>query len=106
MLKDKRVNLEVGSVYAFRSNLIGEVVGKVESVSDEHVFISHPHQLAQLDNGKVGFVPAFPLAKSSIPISVPLADLIHYQVNDDVETGYNTATTGIVVPKKQGIITS
>ena len=105
MLKDKSFDLEEGKVYGLRSNLVGEVVAKVLSVSDNKVLIQNPVQLAQQHDGSVGLVPAFPLADKDKPISVPLADLLHYEVSADVKHGYTSTTSGLAVPKQSGIIT-
>ena len=104
MLVDKGNGLEEGVVYGLRSPSVGEIIAKVVSVNDTEVVVQQPLQLVQMQEG-AGLVPAFPMADEDKPVVIPRNNLLYYPVNSDVEAGYSSSTSGLVVPKNQGIIT-
>lgn len=81
-----------------------EFIGKVIDETLIDYTISKPLCLVPTERG-LQFAPLLMIANIDKPIKVP-KPIINAEPNPDIQQQYETATTGVAVPKKQGIITS
>jgi len=80
-----------------------EFICKVVEETAMAYLISKPLSLGQTSKG-LQFIPVLILADPDKPISIP-KPVIQAEVAPDIESQYESVTTGIALPKKSAIIT-
>jgi hypothetical protein len=81
-----------------------EFIAKVTEETMMDYTLSKPLCLVPTEQG-LRFAPLLMIADIDKPITVP-KPVINAEPNKDILQQYETATTGVAVPKKQGIITA
>ncbi len=83
-----------------------EIVGNVEVARDNSVTITDGYSLIPAGEGKIGFMPfmAYTKAAQGITISERFV-LFVVEPADELVAQIKSMQSGIVVPKKEGIIT-
>lgn len=101
MLLQKQKELPYVAVFKLSSG--EEFICKVVDETETSYSVTKPLSLGQTAKG-VQFIPALMLADPEKPISIP-KPVIHGEVPPDLESQYESITTGIALPKKSAIIT-
>ena len=95
MLIQKTNTLEEGKPIILRLATGDEVACQVKRVSESEVTITHAFRLAVMQQG-VGFVPFSLLTDPSHDITINKTQIVaYYQLNNDVEKDYLSASSGI-----------
>lgn len=80
-----------------------EIICKVVGETETSYSVTKPLSLGQTSQG-LQFIPVLMLADPDKPVSIP-KPVIHGEVPQELESQYESITTGIALPKKSAIIT-
>jgi len=95
------MNNLVGQVVTFKLNSGEELIAKIRSVTDNTVTLTEPVSVAPGPQG-MGLVPSMFTVAQNSDISLNLDSVALYAKTDDnIETKYIEATTGLTVPEKK-----
>lgn len=99
------MNLEVEQIYTFKLNSGEEVVAKLNSKSDTTLTITDPVSIAPGPNGGLGLVPSLFTAKQHSPVTLNINSVaLIGTVDENVQTKYIEATTGLKIPEKKVLV--
>ena len=83
----------------------GEYIGKLVSNRHDCVELADPRIIVNTPEGKMGFGNKYLCLGCVNPTSVSIQNYVFMtETNDDIVSAYNTAVSGIEVPKKKKII--
>ncbi len=98
------MNLNLEEVYTFKLTSGEELVGKVVSVNDSYVELSHPLSIAPNHQG-MGLMPSMFTAEPDKNVRLNTnAVTMHGETVDAVRLKYIEATTGIATPSKKIVL--
>lgn len=83
-----------------------EIIGNIESWSDDSIFITNGYSLIPAGEGKIGFMPFMAYTEADKGVNIP-AQFVMFVVDPKPELiqQISSMSSGIMVPQKQGIIT-
>ena len=94
MLKIKHSEIEIGKLMIIRLSAGEEVIGKVENIDDEFVFLSKPFRPIMTQQG-LGIAP-FSILSDNDLVPIDLNHIVsYYPPANEVEVQYLQATSGI-----------
>lgn len=99
------MKLELDKIYTFKLTSGEELVAKVLELSDNNIIISDPVSIAPGPGGGLGLVPSLFTAKQHghVTLNTNCVTLIA-NVDENVETKYIQATTGLITPEKKVLV--
>ena len=99
------MNIEVEQIYTFKLNSGEEVVAKVLGKTDSTITITDPVSIAPGPNGGLGLVPSLFTAKQHSPVTLNISSVaLIGTVDENVQTKYIEATTGLKIPEKKVLV--
>lgn len=99
-----KLDIEPGKVYSFKITSGEELIGKVESVSDDAVNLNEPVSVAPGPQG-LGLVPSMFTGDRHKNVSLNINSVTLFtETDEEVRMKYVQATTGIKVPEKKLIL--
>jgi len=99
------MKLELDKIYTFKLTSGEELVAKVLNISDNNITITDPVSIAPGPSGGLGLVPSLFTAKQhgQVTLNTNCVTLIA-NVDENVETKYIQATTGLITPEKKVLV--
>jgi hypothetical protein len=98
------MNLDLEEVYTFKLTSGEELVGKVVSLTDSYVELSHPLSIAPNHQG-MGLMPSMFTAEPERNVRLNTSAVTMYgETVDAVRLKYIEATTGIATPSKKIVL--
>ena len=99
------MTLEVGKVYTFKMNSGEEIVAKYNcEVTGHYISVTNPVSIAPGPQG-MGLVPSLFTGNPQQAVTINTDNIAMYtETDDNVESKYIEATTGIAVPDKKIIM--
>ena len=99
------MNLELDQVYTFKLNSGEELIAKVADHNDRTVTVTDPVSIAPGPQGGLGLVPSLFTAKPHTKVTINTNSIaIVATVDENVQTKYIEATTGLTIPDKKVLI--
>lgn len=99
------MNFEIDKVYSFKLNSGEELIAKVKSVNLPNIEITDPVSVVAGQNGGLGLVPSLFTAKPSSIVTINTNSVaLVATVDENVETKYIQATTGLTIPEKKVLV--
>ena len=108
MLENKKAVFEDGKVIAFRIISGEEIVGKITHFDAQSVSIKKPCTLTiDPQSGNVGLMPASFIGNPEEDVIYQRSAITAIMVpRDDAVSSYEAYASNLVLPKKEGIVTS
>lgn len=107
MLENKKAVFETDKVIAFRIVSGEEIVGKVTHFDAQSVSIKKPCQLTIDPQGNVGLMPASFIGDPEEDVTYQRSAIIAIMIpREDAVSSYEAYASNLVLPKKEGIVTS
>lgn len=99
------MDIKVDQVYSFKMNSGEEIIAKVKGVNLPTVTIINPVTVVGGANGGLGLVPSLFTAKQGTSITINTNSVALFgEVDENVQTKYIEATTGITIPDKKVLL--
>ena len=99
------MNLTIDTIYTFKLNSGEELVAKVAAQNEKTITITDPVSIAPGPQGGLGLVPSLFTAKMHSPVTINTNSVaLIAEVDENVQTKYIQATTGLTIPDKKVLI--
>jgi hypothetical protein len=106
MLEKKEAVFENGKIVAFRIITGEEVIGKITSFDSQSVSLKKPCTLSFNQEG-MGLIPASIIGNPEHDVTYQRSAIIAIMTpREDAVSSYEAYATNLVMPKKEGIVTS